>query len=73
MSSGLSPGVTQFINNDRSYDNSRPKAYLNWILFDDQINYVASNSGVVQVQSGSSKQALVAPLQTISKNGYLYV
>jgi RHS repeat-associated protein len=42
-------------------------------LFDDQFNYVASNSGVEQVQPGSSKQALVAPLQTITKNGYLYV
>jgi RHS repeat-associated protein len=73
VSSGLSPGVTQFLNNDRSYDSSRPKAYLNWILFDDQMNYVASNSGVQQVQSGSNKQPLVAPLQTISKNGYLFV
>jgi RHS repeat-associated protein len=73
VSNGLSTGVTQFLNNDRSYDNSRPKAYLNYILFDDQMNYVASNSGVVQVQPGSSKQALVASLQTISKNGYLYV
>jgi RHS repeat-associated protein len=73
VSSGLSPGITQFLNNDRSYDSSRPKAYLNWILFDDQMNYVASNSGVQQVQSGSNKQPLVAPLQTISKNGYLFV
>jgi RHS repeat-associated protein len=73
VTSGLSPGVTQFVNNDRSYDTTRPKAYLNWILFDDQMNYVASNSGVMQVQSGSNKQALIAPLQTISKNGYLYV
>jgi RHS repeat-associated protein len=35
--------------------------------------YVASNSGVQQVQSGSNKQPLIAPLQTISKNGYLFV
>lgn len=73
INNALSPGVTQFLNNDRSYNSSLPKAYLSWILFDGQMNYVASNSGVVQVQSGASKQALVAPLQTISKNGYLFV
>jgi RHS repeat-associated protein len=73
VSNTISPGVTSFLNTGRVYDSTRPKAYLNWILFDDQFNYVASNSGVQQVVAGSSKQALVAPLQTVSKNGYLYV
>jgi RHS repeat-associated protein len=40
---------------------------------DKQLNYVSANSGVVQVIAGSSKQALVAPVQNISKNGYLYI
>ena len=69
----ISPNVSNFLNNNRPYDNSRPKAYLNWVLFDNQFNMVATNSGVVQVPAGSSKQALVAPLQNIVKNGYLYV
>jgi RHS repeat-associated protein len=73
VSSALSPNVTQFLNTGRSYDAGRPKAYLNWILFDDQFNYVAGNSGVAQVIAGSSKQVLAAPTQSISKNGYLYV
>ena len=73
LRNALSPNVSQFLNSGRSYDNTQPKAYLNWILFDNQFNYVASNSGVQQVQSGTSKQALVAPLQSITKNGYLYV
>jgi RHS repeat-associated protein len=73
VSSSLSPGVTQFLNSSRPFDTTKPRAYLNWILFDDQMNFVSSNSGVVQVQAGTSKQALVAPLQSISKNGYLYV
>jgi len=72
LSNTLSPNVTQFLNN-RSYDTTKPKAYLNWILFDDQFNYVASNSGVQQVLPGSSKQVLSAPTQTIGKNGFLYV
>jgi RHS repeat-associated protein len=73
VNNALTPNVTQFLNNGRSYDSTRPKAYLNWILFDDQFNYVAGNSGVTQVISGSTKQALAAPTQNIGKNGYLYV
>jgi RHS repeat-associated protein len=73
VSTAVNPGVTNFLTNNRPYDNAKPKAYLNWILFDNQFNYVASNSGVQQAQPGASKQALVAPLQTIAKNGYLYV
>jgi RHS repeat-associated protein len=71
-STALNPGVTSFLGG-RPYDNTRPKAYLNWILFDNQFNYVTSNSGVQQAIAGSSKQALVAPSQTIAKNGYLYI
>jgi RHS repeat-associated protein len=41
------------------------------VLVDNQFKYV--QGGVVQVTSGSSKQALVASLQTMSKNGYVYV
>jgi RHS repeat-associated protein len=73
VSTAVNPGVTNFLTNNRPYDNAKPKAYLNWILFDNQFNYISSNSGVQQAQPGASKQALVAPLQLIAKNGYLYV
>jgi len=72
VSNALNPNVTSFLSS-RSYDNTRPQAYLNWILFDNQFNYVASNSGVQQVTAGTSAQVLSAPLQTIAKKGYLYV
>lgn len=52
---------------------SQPKAYLNYILFDNQFNLVAANSGAMQVLPGSSKQALIAPLQEVTKSGYMYV
>jgi RHS repeat-associated protein len=68
----VSPAMTQFLN-AISYDTTKPKAFLNWMLLDDQFHYVSSNSGVIQVPGGSSKQALIAPLQSIAKNGYLYV
>ena len=69
----MNPNVSSFLTNGRSYDTTKPKAYLNWILFDNQFKYVASNSGVQQVLPGGSAQVLSAALQTISKNGYLYV
>jgi RHS repeat-associated protein len=72
LSNAVSPNVLSFLNN-RTYNSSLPKAYLNWVLLDDQFKYVAGNMGALQVQSATSAQALVAPLQTMAKNGYLYV
>jgi RHS repeat-associated protein len=72
LSNAVSPNVLSFLNS-RNYNINLPKAYLNWVLLDDQFKYVAGNMGALQVQSGSSKQPLVAPLQTMAKNGYLYI
>ncbi len=72
LNTALNPNVLSFLNN-RSYNSTIPKAYLNWVLLDNQFNYVSSNMGAMQVLAGSSKQPLVAPLQTMAKNGYLYV
>jgi RHS repeat-associated protein len=55
-----------------------PKAYLNWILLDDQFNYVSGSSGSVQAASTTYPAATLntvapgAPI-TIPRNGYLYV
>ena len=41
QSSGvLSPGATQFLT-DQTYDANKPKAYLNWVLFDEQFKFVS--------------------------------
>ncbi|MGH2613062.1 MAG: hypothetical protein ACRDFB_08470, partial [Rhabdochlamydiaceae bacterium] len=53
-----------------------PKAFLNYIAFDNQLNMVSANSGVVQVPqiaAGEQAQPLVAPEQIIQKDGYLYI
>jgi RHS repeat-associated protein len=55
-----------------------PKAYLNWILLDDQFNYVSGSSGSVATASTTypaNQMNLVAPGGPIvmSRNGYLYV
>jgi RHS repeat-associated protein len=51
-----------------------PQAGLNWILFDNQLNAVASNSGSLQVGIvGSGSLASLSTSVPISRSGYLYV
>lgn len=84
ISSGvLSPGATQFLGSQSSYNSARPKAFLNWILFDEQFNYVSSNSGFHQVPAESAYNNSSIPYNNtdpivesdlpISKNGFLYI
>jgi len=64
-----------FTTRDAAYNSSLPKAFLNWALFDERMNYVSG--GVTQVPTvnpGDYKKAISASLPTtITKNGYLYV
>ena len=76
----LTPGATQFLNN-QTVTAGRPKAYLNWILFDEQFNFVSSNSGFEQVPAetafGTVPNQIVYPHVksnlSIDKCGYRYV
>lgn len=52
----------------------RPKAYLNFVLFDDQFNLVENNSGVRQVNGNADElQTLTVGEMPIQKTGFLYV
>jgi RHS repeat-associated protein len=73
QSSGvLTPGATNFLSN-RSYTSTIPKAYLNWVLFDDQFKMVSSGSGAQQVGADNTFTTMVQNGLTAAKNGYLYV
>lgn|GEM_PF-2836729 len=51
-----------------------PKAGINWILFDNQLNAVASNSGSYPASTaGSGALGQCTQSVPISKSGYLYV
>ncbi|MBL7722742.1 MAG: hypothetical protein JNK27_01270 [Chitinophagaceae bacterium] len=69
----LVPGVTSFLDS-RSYDAQKPKAFLNWILFDEQFKYVASNSSFSQVTGASGQQGIHQYSNLpVDKSGYLFV
>lgn len=51
----------------------KPKAYLNWIMLDEQFNYVKSQSGAKPVERPEEVLSLIQPEITMEKNGYLYI
>jgi hypothetical protein len=58
--------------NQNQQDN--PKAYLNFVLFDDQFNLVEENSGVRQVKGEPDQlQTLAVDKTPVTKSGFLYV
>jgi hypothetical protein len=73
-------GLNSFLTNNDPTPATKPKAYLNWMLLDEQFNYVSSfpQSGAQAVATaGANGSVLQSPLgQTgipITKNGYLYI
>jgi RHS repeat-associated protein len=53
---------------------AKPKAYLNYVLFDDQLQIVDDNSGVRQVQGSPDQlQTLATSTIIMKKTGFLYV
>jgi RHS repeat-associated protein len=60
-----------------AYDStpgSRPKAYLNWMLLDNQFNYVSGNnqSGAIPVGSPNVLNTLATTIK-LKHSGYLYI
>jgi RHS repeat-associated protein len=70
--------------NDFLYDHhdpngniNTPRAYLNYIFFDEQFRYVKEKSDAHQVElitSGNHKEGVVTmPITKVPKNGYVYI
>ena len=72
LSTPLFTGIDDFLDN-QSYDTLKPKAYLNWILLDEQFNYVPSGSGFLQVDQEADIYSLANTNVSIVKSGYLFV
>ncbi|MEQ1676221.1 MAG: polymorphic toxin-type HINT domain-containing protein [Chitinophagaceae bacterium] len=55
------------------YTTGRPKAFINWILFDEQFKYVSSSSNAEQVGANEEFKTHLFTDLPINRNGYLYV
>jgi RHS repeat-associated protein len=72
----LTPGIGDMLTrqtNDYASNSAKPKAYLNWLLFDDQFKLVDSSSGFEQVGADNELRTWVKTGLPMKKNGYLYV
>jgi RHS repeat-associated protein len=71
---GINPSALDQWRNQQSGSSTRPKAYLNWILFDDQLQFVTGDSDPVQDQGGYKLHTkfINQPVEVI-RNGYLYI
>jgi RHS repeat-associated protein len=76
ISTGLTTGVFNSLKQIDTSQNlsTKPKAYLNFALFDDQFALVSDNSGVRQIQgSPNVLQLLSVGRMVIKKTGFLYI
>ena len=75
----LTGALNTFINTKDGTPTGKPNAFLNWMLLDDQFNYVSGSSGALQVgdagqKSGGGLQTpLGMPQIPMTKSGYLYI
>jgi hypothetical protein len=76
QSSGvLGPGISDLLQrqSDQYAGSTRPKAYLNWVLLDEQFKIVNSSTGFEQVGADTEFKTFVKTGLPITQNGYLYV
>ncbi len=71
-STPFNSNITDFLN-DQAYTSGRPKAYINWMVFDDQFKYDSASSGFEQVGADEVFTEHTRNNLTIPKSGYLYI
>ena len=74
FTTGGYPGISNVKSSDPNTNTSKPKAYLNWVLFDEQFHMVASSSGTRQVNMAADAPAIqmVQGNIVMNSNAYLY-
>jgi RHS repeat-associated protein len=76
---GLSTTAVNTLISNQGYVSTKPKAFLNWMVLDEQfaLTNTATYRGAVQVpviNAGVTKQPLTGPVNmVVQKSGYLYV
>jgi RHS repeat-associated protein len=70
----IGTGASQFLTTTGAgSQQSKPQAFVNWILFDNQFNYVSASSGFDQV--GGDQEFKIHTLLNlpVTQSGYLYI
>jgi RHS repeat-associated protein len=67
--------LNSFLTGSDPTPSGKPKAYLNWILLDEQLKYVSSypQSGAIAVRSAGVLDSLIITGIPVTKSGYLYI
>jgi RHS repeat-associated protein len=79
ISGGVGDIIPYFLDNTQTYDDSKPKAFLNWMVVDEEFKKVNSTNhmGAVQVPTiggGDTSVALIGPSNmVVRRDGWLYV
>lgn len=68
----LQPDASNFITSQATIAGV-PKAYLNWIFFDEQFRFISSGSGSSQVQPNSGSVNQLTTTAIAGKSGYVYI
>ena len=71
--SPLLPAVNSFRTDKNPSPTGIPKAYLNWLVLDDQFNYDPVNSGALPVGAVDVLAPLAMGQIPVKKNGYIYI
>ena len=76
--SGTTNGITSLLGNETTQNNTNtqvPKAYINWILFDEQFKCVNSGFAPVGASGVLTDYGTVSALHNIPviKNGFVYI
>jgi RHS repeat-associated protein len=70
----LSGNITQFLSDTgTAITETKPRAFVNWVLFDNQMNYVSSSSGFDQVGDDQEFKHHILTNLPIDQSGYLYI
>jgi len=73
-STPLSSNVTQFLSDTgAAIVQTKPHAFVNWILFDNQFNFVEASSGFQQVGADQELHKHILTNLPIISSGYLYI
>ena len=67
--------ITNFLTDTgtTTIDDTKPHAFLNWILFDNQFNYVAASSGYRQVGDNGVLTPMCLMNLPVTSSGFLYI